>query len=37
MKKKWIIILAVLGLLAVGAIVKMSMKGDKENITFQTT
>ena len=37
MKKKWIIILAILGLLVVGAIVMMSRKGGNENITFQTT
>ena len=37
MKKKWIIILVVLGLLVVGGIVMMNKKGANENITFQTT
>ena len=37
MKKKWIIILAVLGLLVVGGIVMMNKKGANEKITFQTT
>ena len=37
MKKKWIIILAVLGLLAMGAIATMCKRGGHENISFQTT